>query len=476
MEENQIIKLIELAMDYSSESSQVEFKDGRGGFPKETWKTISAFSQKPGGGIVVFGCVDDKVNKKFILVNLDNSAYIQEKFSDMINANMSFTIRPEYHMLSLDNMKLLAVVIPECPEQFKPCYYRPSGLPNGAYIRDGNTDRKMTEEEVRNLIAISKRLKVDKFKAEGSTIEDLDRKKITTFLKKSGERTNRIDADHSPYFEILNNLGVADKFKEVEMPTLGGFLIFAKDNNPQRLTFFSRYFIRCVRYKGLTVSSDIIDKADIGGTLDYQIDEMQKFILRNIKKSARVIGTKRIEEYEYPEKAIRELVANAVIHRDYQITETYTQINIFEDRIEIFNPGCLPPGITIENIKDSQFSRNEVIAAILKDMGYLEEYGRGINIVFDKMAEWNLPKPIFKNTANSFRVILPGEKLSKLNERQIKIWDYLIDNKTITAKQCGQFLMDTPRPTINRDLKIMQQANLIHQVGGSVSTYYELNF
>ncbi|MBZ9577991.1 putative DNA binding domain-containing protein [Patescibacteria group bacterium] len=475
MDDQNILKLIELAVKYRSETDQIEFKDGRGGLPRSAWKTISSFSQKPGGGVIVFGGIDDKANKKIVLVGLNNIAEIQEKFSDM-NAKMSFTIRPEYHILEYDNKNLLAIVVPECPEQFKPCYYKPVGLPHGAYIRDGNTDRRMTEEEVRRLIALSKKLKIDRLKAKDVELEDLELGKITELLIKSGKQTNRVDVDHSPTFKVLKNLGIADDFNGAKAPTLGGFLIFAKDNNPQSFQAFSRYIIRCVRYKGFTVSSDIIDKIDIGGTLDYQIDEMQKFILRNIKKSAHVVGAKRFERYEYPEKAIREIVANAVIHRDYQITETYAQVNVFGDRIEVFNPGCLPPGVTIENIKDAQVSRNEVIATILKDMGYLEEYGRGIDIVFNKMAEWNLMKPIFKNTANSFKVILLGKELSKLNERQIKIWDHLIEKKRITAKECEKLLEGTPRPTINRDLKIMQDMNLIHPIGESVSTYYQLNF
>lgn len=474
MTDQDIIKLIEMATKFNSETDRIEFKDARGGFPKNTWRTVSSFSQKPGGGVIVFGGVDDKINKKITLVGVNNIAELQEKFSN-INNLMSFTIRPEYHILQYNKFNLLAIVVLECPAQFKPCHYKPAGLSKGSYIREGNTDRMMTEGEIRDLISRSKKLKIDKFKAEGVGLEYLDREKINQLLLKSGKQTNRVDANHTPTFEVLKNLGVADEFDGTKVPTLGGFLIFARDNNPQFFQAFSRYIIRCVRYKGPTVSSDIIDSADIKGTLDFQIDEMQKFVLRNIKKSALVIGAKRVERYEYPEKAIREIVANAVIHRDYQITETYTQVNVFENRMEVFNPGCLPPGVTIENIKDAQVSRNEVIAAVLKDMGYLEEYGRGIDIVFDKMAKWGLMRPIFKNTANSFKVILLGEELSKLNERQVKIWDYLIENKRITAKGCEKLLEGIPRPTINRDLRVMQKINLIHPIGESVSTYYELN-
>ncbi len=475
MDQEKVVELIKKAARHISENNQVEFKDGRNGLQKRTAEAISAFSHKPGGGLIVFGVIEDKTNKKIVFVDLPNISDLQERFSNMVS-EMSFTIRPDYHVLEFSGKKILAVFIPECPDQFKPCYYKPKGLPHGAFIRDGNTNRAMTEDEMRHLIALSKRLKVDRLIAEGTLLSDLDGEKIKKFLLESAERTEREAADNEPTFKILNNLGLADDFKGVKAPTVGGFLIFSKDNNPQAFPAFSRYLIRCVRYKGPTVSTPIIDKADIKGTLDHQIEEIEKFILRNIKKSATIIKTKRVEKYEYPEEALREIIANAVIHRDYQITETYTQINIFEDRIEIFNPGCLPPGITVENIKDSQFSRNEVIAAVLKDMGYMEEYGRGIDIVFDKMSEWELSKPIFKNTANSFKVILPGEKLSALNERQIKIWDYLIDNKTVNAKQCEKLLKGVPRPTINRDLRIMQKMHLISQIGSSVGTHYKLNF
>ena len=311
--------------------------------------------------------------------------------------------------------------------------------------------------------------------AEETSLDDLSKEKILDLLVKSGERTKRQASLSEINFELLKNLGIADEFDDFKKPTLAGFLIFAKEK-PQNKQQFSRYIIRCVKYQGSSVATDIIDSMDISGTLDGQIDGMQKFILRNIRKSAQIVGTKRVEKYEYPEKGIREIVANAVIHRDYKITETYAQINIFADRIEVFNPGCLPPGVTIENIKDAQVSRNEIIAARLKELDYLEEYGRGIDIVFNEMQEWDLLPPIFKNTSNSFKVILMGEKLSQLNERQVKIWEHLVEHKVIKAKECEDLFKDVSRKTINSDFKKMQDMGLLHSVGESRSTYYVPNF
>ena len=348
-------------------------------------------------------------------------------------------------------------------------------MPGGAYVRDGNTDRKMADEEMRSYVRNAQIDDFDSSCTENLVNEDLSTEKILRFLKYSSEKTGRDFDIENNYNGVLQNIGILNKCDGELRPTLAGYLLFAKDK-PQYNIQFERYVIRCVRYKGSGVASDILDKADIIGTLDEQIDAMQSFVLRNIRKSAEIIGTKRVEKYEYPEKAIREIVANAVIHRDYRITETYTQVNIFEDRIEVFNPGNLPPGVTVENIKSAQVSRNRIIAARLNEMDYLEEYGRGIGIVLKKMDEWGLLPPIFKNTSNSFRVILPGKKLSELNERQLKIWEYLVDNQKMTRKEIESVLPNIPQQTISNDISKMKSVGLIHQKGQSVNTYYEASF
>ena len=477
MIENQVKEIVVRALKLSTETNEVEFKDARGGFPKDTWKTISSFSHRPGGGLIVFGVTEDRRSgtTQFGVTGVGDVAMTQEKMGDLCNANMSVVIRPEYFLFDIDEKLVLAVHIQECPDQFKPCYYKHLGPINGAYVRVGNTNRKITEEEMKRFFDNAKLSKFDVSKAEGASITDLSKDKIYDLLVRMGERTKRDTSSADVDFELLKNLGIADDFDGNKYPTVAGFLIFSREK-PQLKRAFNRYKVRCVRFKGSNVTTAIIDSADLDGTLDEHINEMQKFVLRNIRKGAEIIGTKRVERYEYPEKAIREIVANAVIHRDYKITETYTQVNVFEDRIEVFNPGCLPPGVTVENIRDAQVSRNEIIAARLKDLDYLEEYGRGIDIVFNEMERWALLPPVFKNTTNSFKVIMTGEKLSQLNERQFKVWEYLVENKKITAKICEHVLSGVPRQTINYDLSKMQDMGLIHKVGSTRDAHYEANF
>lgn len=472
MTDSEILALVDKSRKYLSETCNLEFKDARGGIPGDLWRPVSSFSNTPGGGIIMFGIKEDRDNNSIEITGGLDLAFLQEKIHSYIKEKMQNPGGYELKIIEYENTHLLALIIQEIQDELKPCFNKQLGLPNGACIRIGNNDRVITDIEMRTFIRNSSVFKFDKTKAVETSISLLDIEKIRNFLSQSAIKSGRFSADNTPTQELMGNIGIIDTYKDGLSPTFGGYMIFSK-NEPQLLRPYSRYVIRCVRYKGTTVASPIIDKLDVSGTLDRQIDTIQKFILRNISLKATIEGSKRIDKYEYPEEAIRELIANAIVHRDYMITETYTQINIFSNRMEISNPGNLPPGVTIENIKDSQFSRNEIIAAILKDMDFLEEYGRGIDIVFSKMNEWGLLEPIFKNMSNSFRVILLGEAFKGLNNRQINIWNILQDKNKITSRECKELFSSVSRATIAVDLDKLESIGLIASKGSSYNTYYE---
>lgn len=468
MNKDEIIRKIEHGLQIASELADLEFKTASDSIPSDIWRTISAFANRRGGGLVVFG-VDERKNEITGCSNLDQ---MQIKLTEYFNEKMSFVLRPEYHVIEYKGKNILAISIPECPKDHMPCYFKSVGLPNGAYIREGNTSRKITDNEFRTYVATSKEFQFDLSEARNTTKEDISLEKVVSLLEQSESQTHR-GAAHDVTDSVLENLGIISKFDEEYKPTIAGYMIFAK-NNPQNNSPYARFTVRCVRYAGSDPSSKIIDKVDIVGTLDVQIDETYKFVLKNISKNATIIETRRVEQYEYPEGAVRELIANSVIHRDYKIIETYTQVRVFQDRIEIINPGSLPPGVTVDNIKEAQFSRNSIIAARLKDMRYLEEYGRGIDIVIKKMSDWGLPVPLFRNSVNSFEAILLGNKYKGINDRQIKVIDLLLTKNRITVHDCSKILRGTPRATINSDLKKLKEMEILIPNGASVNTYYTL--
>lgn len=473
--DDELKDLIQRAIKNKTETTQVEFKDARGGLPGDTWRTVSSFSHKPGGGVMVFGVSENRATGELSITGGLDLAILQEKVAELFNNTMTNAGRADHRILTIDGQQILAVIVPPIPDESKPCFNKSLGLPNGACVREGSTDRTITVEEMKMFIRNSVPFKYDKQPIGELDTSILNEEKIRAFLIKSAQRVGRGTVPNEPEDQVLINLGIAARLNLLVVPTLAGSLIFNK-SNPQDHVQLSRYIVRCVSYAGVNVTSPIVAKADIAGTLDKQLDDTYAFILRNIPVKAEIVNTQRVETYEYPEDAIRELVANAIIHRDYTITETYTQVKVFKDRIEITNPGNLPPGVTIENIKDAQFSRNEVIASILRDLDYLEEYGRGIDIVFNSMQRRGLLKPIFKNTINSFSVLLLGSKFKELNDRQTQIWYYILENVSVGIGTLVKLLPDVSRPTINNDLSKMVEMGLIKPVGVSINTKYELAY
>lgn len=470
MTKEEILEKIQYGLQIASELSDLEFKTASSSIPSDIWRTISAFANRRGGGLVVFG-VDQRENR---ITGCNKLDLMQTKLTEYFNDKMSFILRPEYHVIEHEGKTILAVHIPECPKDYMPCYFKPVGLPNGAYIREGNTSRRITDNEFRTYVATSKEFQFDLSEARNTRKEDISTQKVVSLLEQSESELHR-GASHDITDVILENLGITAQFDGEYKPTIGGYLVFS-GTIPQNKNPYDRYIVRCIRYSGSDPSSEIIDSTDVKGTLDAQIDEAYKFVLKNIAKKAVIVGTRREEKYEYPEEAIRELIANAIIHRDYKIIETYTQIRIFSDRLEIINPGSLPPGVTVDNIKEAQFSRNSMIAARLKDLRYLEEYGRGVDIVFRKMLERKLPAPLFRNSVNSFEAILLGDVYHDINERQTRIIDVLLIKGRLTIQDCQKILKGTPRATINSDLKKMRDLGILIPNGASVSTYYTLAF
>src|SRR3972149_9175703 len=173
MNEVQIKQIVEETIKLGSETSNVEFKDARGGFPRDTWKTVSAFSHRPGGGFIVFGVTEDRSRNFMEATGITELAVLQEKMSNVVSTQMSVVIRPEYFPMTLGGKTILAIYISECSDQHKPCYHKDTGMPNGAYVRDGNTDRKITHEEMLRFLDNAKLSKFDSTQAPDTNLDEL---------------------------------------------------------------------------------------------------------------------------------------------------------------------------------------------------------------------------------------------------------------------------------------------------------------
>jgi ATP-dependent DNA helicase RecG len=265
------------------------------------------------------------------------------------------------------------------------------------------------------------------------------------------------------------------------LPTYAGLLLFGCD--PQRWVRSAEILV--ARYAGTTMNDRFI-KEEIRGTLPQQIRRAEAFVVDNLRRGVHLAGLERVEEPEYPVKAIREAIVNAVAHRDYQIRGDEIRLFVFGDRLEFYSPGRLPGHVTVENLVDERFSRNEAIVQVLSDMGFIERLGYGIDRILRLAADAGLPAPRFEETAAGFRLTLPGRgagllgpdadarrwRQLNLNERQEKALTFLAERGRITNRDYQDLAPDVSPETIRRDLADMVEKNLILKIGEKRATYY----
>ena len=333
------------------------------------------------------------------------------------------------------------------------------------YKRVGRSTVRATSEEIRKMALEGKKIYWDELICEEASLEDINRGKLRWFLRKA--KTER-SLDIDPEISIKEALERLKLMKDGKLAN-AAILLFGKE--PQY--FFLQAETRCGRFKGVDVTEPFIDMKLVRGDLFDQVDETEKFVLRNISKAAWIEPGKieRQEKWEYPPDAMREAVINAICHRDYEDSGN-VQIRIFDDRIEIWNPGLLPEPLTPEDLKRKHESkpRNRLIAQCFFLVKFIEQWGTGTNKMMDWCLRDELPEPLFEETAGSFVVTLRKEitedflREKGLNERQIKAVLYARSREDITNREY-QEINKVSRNTASRELKALVELGIFRNIG-----------
>ena len=260
-------------------------------------------------------------------------------------------------------------------------------------------------------------------------------------------------------------------------PTNAGILFFGK--NPQRFVLQSQ--LRTARFAGRTLTRDFLDRLDCSGALWTMVGQAEDFVRKNI----RLFGFRteysfqRIDKLEYPIKAVRGAMINALIHRNYS-EPADTRVAIFDDRIEIISPGSFPKGVTPE--KPKHVPVNPVLCQLMYDVGLIEKYGSGIYMINELCGEWGILKPEYElsevETTVSFRsggkaiVISEIEKTGvELNERQREGLKIVFEKGKIVNADYAK-LFEISRNTATNDLTELVEKGLIKRVGRGRGSYY----
>lgn len=261
------------------------------------------------------------------------------------------------------------------------------------YYRMGDKSQRLSfEDRLRLMYAKGSRYFEDEPVAD-SSIEDIDMEFVSSYCKKIGY-------SKSPKEYILQNKSLTVTKGNRQEMSGAAILLFGKD--PQR--FFPRARIRIIRYDGIEAKvgaeMNVIKDRTFTGRILNQVETSLAFLRDQIKEYT-YLGAdgKFVTRPEYPEFAWKELVVNAIAHRDYSIKGTDIQIKIFDDHLVVESPGNLPGIVRLHNMRQVHFSRNPKIAALLQDYDYVQEFGEGVDRMYNEMELAGLPEPEYRNIA-----------------------------------------------------------------------------
>ncbi|MBU3896761.1 MAG: putative DNA binding domain-containing protein, partial [Nanoarchaeota archaeon] len=343
---------------------------------------------------------------------------------------------------------------------------------NIAYKRIASHDKPLSPEEVVEFARDSGKIKWDGQVCEDASLEDIDEEKVKWYLdqrEKARKVSKKIEISTN---KLLQNI----KALKDNKPTNAGILFFGEC--PQK--FFSNARLRVIRFKGNKVINPTLDTVNCEGTVWEMIEIAEDFI----RKSIRLLGTRteksfrREDKFEYPIKAVREAIINALIHRNYFETGD-VRVFIFDNRIEVINPGTFPKGVSPKNPKHKPV--NEILCQLIYDVGFIEKYGSGIKMMKSLSKEWGNKEPYYELHPIETKIIFESqikestyiEKdiLEGLNERQRKAVEYLKSKGRITSKEYVAINHISER-TARNDLMDMVNNKILQKIGKTQSTHY----
>ena len=384
----------------NTENSNIEFKEKvEIKRPKSWLKSVSAFANT-NGGTILFG-VRDKDREA---VGLENVILESEKISKLINQKISPLPRYELNTFVENKKDFIEVKIGDGPRT--PYYYDSDGRKE-VYIRAGNETIIAPKHILENLILKGQNTTFDELSSKYN-IRDVSFTLLAATLKKETRKELNQNKDFISLELITENGNI----------TNAGLLLSDQGLFPQ-----SRIF--CTRWKGLikgSINGDVLDDKEYTGSIISLLENAETFIKNNSKVSWEIMGMKRVEKKDYPIRAVREAIVNAIVHRDYQIVGSEIHIDMFDDRLEITSPGGMIDGTFVQELditKISSMRRNRNISDIFNRLHFMERRGSGLTRIIESYNNCDV-KPSFISDASSFKVIFPSKRyIEEKNENKL---------------------------------------------------------
>ena len=451
------------------ENQNIEYKES---WRDEYLKWVCGFANAQGGKL----CIG--VNDSGTVCGVENAHRLSEDIPNKIVTLLG--VVADVNVLSQEGKDYIEI---EVEPSNVPISYR-----GKYYYRSGSTMQELNGVALQQFILKKMAHSWDDMVHERATVDDIDREAIDFFLQK-GIQAGRINPSeaNAPTTTVLQNLGLMDKNGLLKNAAL---LLFAK--NPRQ--FFTGTEFKIGRFH--SNMADLISQEMIEGSIIQMADRVvmmlkDKFLTMPIHYE----GLQRIESLEVPEDALREILYNAICHKDYFGPQI--QMRIWDHHVEIWNDGELPAAITPENIENAHASypRNKNVAFAFYKAGFIESWGRGWQKICDGFQAAGLPKPIIESKQGGVLVTFQRNNVnlkmtdgtniddkngvsestlkSTLKSTPKRIVELIEENPNITIDNVAE-LLQMNRRGILKHFKNLQQKGIIRRVGPDKGGHWEL--
>lgn len=370
---------------------------------ERTAQHICAFANQLGGGFFAFGVASTGEPQGVAAFDVPR---IIQRLGNIARDALEPPQKVDHYTDQIEGKDVLLVYV--CESVQKPVHLRGQSIEH-SYVRSGGQTRKMSTQEIANAVLSSRHVRYEELEAlvceESEISQLLDSEKFLRLLQIPGCETREAILE-----QFVNQKAVYRRNGQFSITNIGA-IAAAKD-----LTRFpgkETLPVRVIKYRGTSKIETEVEKEFLQG-YGVGFQDLVRYIMSQLSTSEVIKDALRQNVPIYPEITIRELVANALIHRDFSMTGMNPMIEIFSDRMEISNPGALLPSLRIERLIDTApESRNELFARLMRRMGICEERGSGIDKALFAIEVYGLPPVKFLNGPNSFKAIIYSPRTFK---------------------------------------------------------------
>ena len=428
------------------EGKKLEFKRDLSA-PRGLLKTLVAFANTAGGTLLI-GVEDRTRHVRGVKGPLD----LEERLANLITDGIAPRLLPELEIVPWRQTNVLAVQVHPSPT--RPHYIAREGIDGGVYVRVGSTNRRADRELVEELRRYGRGETYDE-----QPMPELDSEVID--FRAASESFAPIRKFRQTDLETLR---LITTYQGRKVPTVGGVLLFGE----KRELFFPDAWIQAGRFVG-TDKSRIADRLELHSIPVRTIEEAIAFVQKHSLHGAEIGTVRRTDRWNLPPVAIREAVINAVAHTDYSQRGAPIRISIFDDRLELENPGLLPFGLTVDDLERGISKlRNRVIGRTFHSLGLVEQWGSGIQRMRAACQDAGLAPPLLEEIGTRFRVTLFTERVGtpSLDPTDQTILDVLESAEGLLTSEIAREIDLTPRATRTRLARLVDRG-LVREIGSS---------